>query len=227
MTVSGTARRSGIAGGRAAQLSASVRYALAGGLLLVGIGNLAAIDWVLLPRYLATPFAVDPPRRLAAPRAPVTLIVPQAAPLPLANPEPRPAQPPPADVAASSSESDKANQPVESQFPHLLFDRNTNWLSPSARETLARVAAALAEDPGRRVILSGHTDDLGPEDINRALSMDRARKSGRWLERVALAVRPGPRPGRARRMPCHFVQTRARRRPGRKTAGRSLHAGFW
>ena len=90
-----------------------------------------------------------------------------------------PAAPPPAEPpAAAAATADLA----EHEFPHLLFARNTTWLSPEAREILAHLAATLAENPGRRVVFGGHTDNVGPEDLNRALSLARARKSGQWLE---------------------------------------------
>jgi len=31
-------------------------------------------------------------------------------------------------------------------------------------------------------VISGHTDDSGPENLNRALSIERARRCGQWLE---------------------------------------------
>lgn len=207
MTASGFARRSDVsdgAGGGAAQVSSSVRYALAVGLLLVGIGNLAAIDFVLLPRYLAgaTSMGSLPPPSLpmaATPTAIVPALSPPPSP-PVADTGaaeipalPPPANPPVVEAPARTvpTSSPPAEPPAaaaatadlaEHEFPHVLFARNTTWLSPEAREILARLAATLAENPGRRVVFGGHTDNVGPEDLNRALSLARARKSGHWLE---------------------------------------------
>jgi outer membrane protein OmpA-like peptidoglycan-associated protein len=44
------------------------------------------------------------------------------------------------------------------------------------------LATTLAENPSQRVVLSGHTDTSGPENLNRALSIERARRCGQWLE---------------------------------------------
>lgn len=186
MTASGYARQpDGAEGGATAQFSTSVRYALAVGLLVVGIADLAAIDLVLLPRYFAQPTRVVLPQ---SPSPPVA-VAPEVAPaggLPQANPPvaespppPAPIQPPPAEVAPPQPAS--ANL-AESEFPHVLFARNTSWLSPGAKEILGRLAATLSENPSRRVAISGHTDDVGPEDLNRALSVERAHRCGRWLE---------------------------------------------
>jgi outer membrane protein OmpA-like peptidoglycan-associated protein len=43
------------------------------------------------------------------------------------------------------------------------------------------LASALVENPSRRVVISGHTDDVGPEELNRALSVERARRCSQWL----------------------------------------------
>jgi outer membrane protein OmpA-like peptidoglycan-associated protein len=191
MTASGYARRSVVAegagstGGKAGQLSTSERYALAVGLLLVGVGALAAIDLVLLPRYFAgATRLVSPPHSDPSASATPTaeehaLPPPASAPVVEAPSRPEPAQRPGTEApAAVPTPADI----VESELPHLLFARNTTWLSPEAREILARLAAVLAENPSRRVVLGGHTDNAGPENLNRALSLARARKCSHWLE---------------------------------------------
>lgn len=162
MMALGSAHR--LDGGAIAQLSASVRYALVAGLLLVGVADLAAIDLVLLPRYVGgdTPFAPVLPVPPAATR-------PQSQAAFAPPPAPTHTPPPPAEKPA----------PV---FPDLLFARSTSWLTPTARETLARLAATLAEQPSRRVAIGGHTDNSGPEMLNRALSLERARRCGDWLK---------------------------------------------
>ena len=195
----------GGAGGRAARVSTSVRYALAVGLLMVGFADLAAVDLVLLPRYFSGARPWSPPARLppaATPTVAVPMVLPPenpavpavpAVPVVAAGIEPSsqpaaPAAPPPSEVApeeaapaAASAETAPANL-APPELPHLLFARNTSWLSPAARETLAQLAMTLAEDPGRRVLLSGHSDTSGPEELNRALSLERAQKCEHWLK---------------------------------------------
>jgi outer membrane protein OmpA-like peptidoglycan-associated protein len=218
MTASEYARRTDGAGGAgsgAAQTHSFVRYALAALLLLVGVADLAAIDLVLLPRYLAgatSAFSPSPPNPLAtatrmaeapAPSPPVVTAVPSIAPPPASPPaaapiSEAPALPPPpsppAVAAHARPELDEAppGEPSaattapadlpEPKLPDLFFARNTSWLSPAARESLGRLAATLAADPSRRVVLGGHTDNVGAEDHNRALSTERARRCANWLE---------------------------------------------
>jgi outer membrane protein OmpA-like peptidoglycan-associated protein len=43
------------------------------------------------------------------------------------------------------------------------------------------VADALKEDPARGVALHGHTDNVGPPDLNRSLSRARARRASLYL----------------------------------------------
>jgi outer membrane protein OmpA-like peptidoglycan-associated protein len=201
MTASVYTRRSdGANGGAIAQLSASVRYPLAALLLVVGIADLAVIDGVLLPRYLAgtarigspppaqspvtiTPVAVRP--AAVTPVAAVPAAIPQAnPPVAEAPPPPAPDQPPLAQGVPTPAVSTRL---AESEFPHVLFARNTSWLSPATREILGRLATTLAENPSRRVVLGGHTDNVGTEEFNRALSVERARRCGRWLEEHGVA----------------------------------------
>ncbi|HEX7508259.1 MAG TPA: OmpA family protein [Polyangia bacterium] len=175
-------------GGRAARVSASVRYALAAGLLVVGIVDLAAIDLVLLPHYFAQParvrFPLPASLRVPAPAATPVTEAPVALPptsLPVVEPpsRPQPIETPPTEEAPAQAAPAKL---AALDLPPVLFARNTSWLSPGARETLAQLAATLAENPDRRVLISGHSDNSGPEELNRALSQARAQRCGHWLE---------------------------------------------
>ena len=76
-----------------------------------------------------------------------------------------------ATVAASAEKRDS----------FLLFIRNTAWLSPEARESLAALADRLKDDPSIEVVLAGHTDDLGTPEVNRTLSLRRAMRARAWL----------------------------------------------
>jgi outer membrane protein OmpA-like peptidoglycan-associated protein len=174
-----------------------VRFVLAVGLLLVGVGNLAAIDLVLLPRYLAGAVSAGSPPlssrpAVAVPRAELTVVQPPPSP-PVAEAPSHPKLAQPLNVEAPAAEAPAvAPAPgdlAEPTFPHLLFATNTSWLSPAAREILARLATTLAENPSRRVVLGGHTDNVGREDLNRALSVERARRCARWLEGRGIAAK--------------------------------------
>jgi outer membrane protein OmpA-like peptidoglycan-associated protein len=68
-----------------------------------------------------------------------------------------------------------------SEWPHLRFIRNTAWLSPESCATLARLADRLKENPSLQASLLGHTDDLGPAEVNQVLSLRRASRARAWL----------------------------------------------
>jgi outer membrane protein OmpA-like peptidoglycan-associated protein len=57
---------------------------------------------------------------------------------------------------------------------NLLFDSGSAELSESARAEAARAAKWLIASPGDRVILQGHTDDLGDPEFNLQLGLQRA-----------------------------------------------------
>jgi len=157
--------------------SASVRYALAAGLLLVGLGDLAVIDLVWLPRYVAKPAKAGPPLPVTEPRPPTVVVAPGVV-------APVVARPTEATPPAASAEATAAPVlPAKPDFPHLLFAISTTKLSPAAQRILKQLAETLGQDPTRRVVLGGHSDGVGAPDFNQALSLNRARRSGRWLER--------------------------------------------
>jgi outer membrane protein OmpA-like peptidoglycan-associated protein len=166
------------------------RLVLAVGLLLLGIGNLLAIDLVLLPRTLGGTRAA--PHRPALPLLPVgapeplpvvVMTAPPALPLPAAAAVAAPATPStPTEPAVPKPEAPPAS------LPPLLFPQNATWLSPAAHKTLATLAALMKENPTLKIELDGHTDDLGPERFNRLLSLKRARRAQEGLQ--ALGVDP-------------------------------------
>lgn len=56
----------------------------------------------------------------------------------------------------------------------VLFDTGQATLKPGAYDTISRLADVLKEDSNRKVIIEGHTDSVGAEDMNMALSSRRA-----------------------------------------------------
>lgn len=56
----------------------------------------------------------------------------------------------------------------------VLFDTGQATLKSAASGTLDRLSAALREQSGRRVIIEGHTDDVGSDESNQGLSERRA-----------------------------------------------------
>ncbi len=56
----------------------------------------------------------------------------------------------------------------------VLFDTGRATLKPGAARDLDRLAQALKDNPNTRVIIEGHTDSVGGDDYNQALSERRA-----------------------------------------------------
>jgi len=56
----------------------------------------------------------------------------------------------------------------------VLFDTGESSLRSGAYATLDRLSAALKGKPGRSVLIEGHTDNVGSDQNNQALSMHRA-----------------------------------------------------
>ncbi len=56
----------------------------------------------------------------------------------------------------------------------VLFNTGQASLNPGAYSTIDRLAAALKEDPARKVLIEGYTDSTGSEELNLQLSEARA-----------------------------------------------------
>jgi outer membrane protein OmpA-like peptidoglycan-associated protein len=56
----------------------------------------------------------------------------------------------------------------------VLFDTGQATLKAGAYGTLDRLATALREQPGRKVLIEGHTDNVGSDETNQGLSERRA-----------------------------------------------------
>jgi outer membrane protein OmpA-like peptidoglycan-associated protein len=60
------------------------------------------------------------------------------------------------------------------RIPPIEFEFNSDRLKVSSHELLDRVAEILVSHNKLKLIVSGHTDDLGSEEYNKDLSMRRA-----------------------------------------------------
>ncbi len=58
---------------------------------------------------------------------------------------------------------------------NFLFDFDSDKLRPESGPELSRLSSFLKEHPSIKITIEGHTDDVGEEDYNRALSERRAR----------------------------------------------------
>ena len=59
-------------------------------------------------------------------------------------------------------------------LPGLFFDTGKAVLKPGARNTLMKIAEQLRMNPDARVEIEGHTDSVGSDELNQALSEKRA-----------------------------------------------------
>jgi outer membrane protein OmpA-like peptidoglycan-associated protein len=70
----------------------------------------------------------------------------------------------------------------------VLFDFNSYALKPEAMKVLDEVASYIVNTPYQKVVVEGHTDDVGSEDYNLKLSKQRARSVASYL--IAKGVAP-------------------------------------
>ena len=83
----------------------------------------------------------------------------------------------------------------------LLFDFDKAELRPEAEQALQRVAEIIRQRRPRAVRIVGHTDALGADDYNLALSERRARSVGQWLAAQAGGLPPARAEGRGEAEP--------------------------
>jgi outer membrane protein OmpA-like peptidoglycan-associated protein len=70
----------------------------------------------------------------------------------------------------------------------VLFDTDKSTLKSGAATNLAKLAAFLNQYPDRSVLIEGHTDSVGNEDYNQALSQRRADAVQVWLMKQGVNV---------------------------------------
>jgi outer membrane protein OmpA-like peptidoglycan-associated protein len=70
----------------------------------------------------------------------------------------------------------------------LLFDFNSDAVKPTAAQNLDNLAASLDKYPGSNLLIVGHTDAVGSDDYNQALSERRARSTALYLANRGVAT---------------------------------------
>lgn len=161
------------------RLSSTARSTLLVVLVLVGVADLAVLDAMVFPRYLAARARsglVLSARDEHVP-APVPVLHAVLSPPPTAS---LPAPQAPAVVAEIPTTDLPAAETPEA-LPPLLFWRNAAIITNDAQKTLERLLDVMNARPTLQVRLDGHTDDLGPLPVNRILSLQRARAARAWL----------------------------------------------
>ncbi len=94
----------------------------------------------------------------------------------VATPSPPPASPDPTSSPASASQTPffQVGTQTISLPGDVLFDFDQATLRPEAEDLLETVATKLENMPGARILVAGHTDNIGGEEYNLALSLRRA-----------------------------------------------------
>jgi outer membrane protein OmpA-like peptidoglycan-associated protein len=75
---------------------------------------------------------------------------------------------------------------------YLDFAPSRADLRPESRPVLDMIAELMKENPGLSLRVEGHTDDQGPAEANRALSLRRAQAVVQALVKAGLGAGPTP-----------------------------------
>lgn len=75
---------------------------------------------------------------------------------------------------------------IEPRIIYFKTGKSTIDLTPELQAYIRNVKAYLQQKPDARVILTGHTDDVGAEDINQKLGLQRAEKTRAELTKIGI-----------------------------------------
>ena len=103
----------------------------------------------------------------------------------------------------------------------LHFPRNAKRVYPKFKKQLKKIAEHLKQNPEAILVVTGHTDDTGPERVNRKLSLTRARWIREQLVKLGV-VRTASR-FEVSRMTSQWPPGKARRRV-RRIGGSNLRS---
>jgi OOP family OmpA-OmpF porin len=139
------------------------------------VGLLAVVSTAALPGPRVDPVPVEAPA--PAPAAVTTSV-----------PPPSPTTVPPLEVGdATASVVRKGDQLEVTLSTDVLFDFSSAALAPSARDSLTALAPRIARSASPGIVaIVGHTDSVGGEALNQALSEARAQA----VRAVLAAARP-------------------------------------
>ena len=118
---------------------------------------------------------------------------PEPAPVVAAPAKPAPPKPAPAKVAPAPPKPKAVAVPprpkriIIFQKPGFGFD--SAELTPEARAVLDEQVVVLERDPKLRLVITGHTDSIGPEEYNQGLSERRAKAAKEYF--ISKGVTPG------------------------------------
>lgn len=98
----------------------------------------------------------------------------------------------------------------------VLFDTGKYTLKPGAREKLARVSGILLAHPGLMLTIEGHTDSVGGDDYNQALSEHRAEAVRDYLVSQGIPADSATAKGFGKTMPVASNDTAEGRQQNRR-----------
>lgn len=131
-----------------------------------------------------------------------------------------------AEKALADLQAERTNRGIVLNFSgDILFDVNEATIFPGARPSLDRVVAFLRDNPGRNVLIEGHTDSSGNDEYNMALSQRRADAIGNYLVSGGIAGSRITARGYGRTMPVASNASAAGRQQNRRVSIVILDAG--
>lgn len=69
----------------------------------------------------------------------------------------------------------------------MLFDFDSDVVKPTAAQNLRNLANSMTQYPGSDLLIAGHTDNVGSDQYNQALSQRRAESTARYLAGLGVA----------------------------------------
>ncbi|MDX2272848.1 MAG: OmpA family protein [Cyanobacteriota bacterium] len=94
--------------------------------------------------------------------------------LPTLEPSPPPSSQPPEDPPTIPSSTLEVGTQTISLPGDVLFDFDKAEIRPEAASLLQKVADSLRDMPNARILVAGHTDNIGEDNYNLVLSLERA-----------------------------------------------------
>lgn len=76
---------------------------------------------------------------------------------------------------------DEGSEGIKITLPDIVFDYNSAEITPKNRPILEKIAELLRSLPEKELRILGHTDNIGSEEFNRRLSLERARVVAEFL----------------------------------------------
>jgi len=101
-------------------------------------------------------------------------------------------------------------------LPGIFFDSGKSALKPGAKNTLGKIAKQLSGEQNVRISVEGHTDDVGGDDMNLALSKKRAEEVRDYLVKAGIPAERITAAGKGETEPVATNKTPAGRQQNRR-----------